>query len=287
MQRITRLLIKPHTFNIYKYQKNQNPYIDVKHQVALNKVMKQHNNLESALSNKISFVIDKPEYKLPDIVFVANGGLCLPRIPNTIILPYMKYQQRKEELEYLENIYKSLKLKTIKFPGSQDAPFEGQAELKWFHNGTKAICGYGHRSTKETFYIIQDIFNKLYKQHNLTPPELLILPLESPDYYHLDVAMLEFNDSKCVVHKNAFNINSINKIKKFLGQDNVYVINTRDTMCLNAVVDGFNLITHKINDPNIKSFLERITNRKLIEVDTSEFEKSGGSVRCMTLDKYE
>jgi N-dimethylarginine dimethylaminohydrolase len=58
-------------------------------------------------------------------------------------------------------------------------------------------------------------------------------------------------------------------------------------MCLNAVVDGFNLITHKINDSTMKSFLERITNRKIIEVDTSEFEKSGGSVRCMTLDKYE
>jgi N-dimethylarginine dimethylaminohydrolase len=87
MQRITRLLIKPHTFNIYKYQKNQNPYIDVEHQVTLNKVMTQHNNLESVLSNKISFVIDKSHFNLPDIVFVANGGLCLPRIPNTIILP--------------------------------------------------------------------------------------------------------------------------------------------------------------------------------------------------------
>lgn len=286
MNRITRLLIKPQTFNIYKYQKNQNPYIDIHHQVKTNKVMTQHNNLENVYSNKLSFEIEKPEYNLPDIVFVANGGLSLPRIPNTIILPYMKYQQRKEELEYLEKIYKSINLNIIRFPGSDSAPFEGQAELKWFYNGRKAICGYGHRSTKETFDIIEKLFNKLYIEHNLSPPELLVLPLESPDYYHLDVAMLEFDDSKCVVHKKAFSEDSINKMKKFLGKENVHVISTNDKMCLNAVVDSNKLVTHKIADLYIKSFLERITKKQILEVDTTEFEKSGGSVRCMTLDLF-
>lgn len=286
MSRITRVLIKPNTFNIFKFQKNQNPYIDIDHQVTLKKVIKQHNNLEQSLVNKISFKIDNPKFNLPDIVFAANGGLSLPRIPNTIILPYMKYKQRKEELEYLKNIYESLKLKTIQFPGSDSAPFEGQAELKWFHNGTKAICGYGHRSTQKTFHLIQHLFNNIYKEHNLLPPELLIVPLESPEYYHLDVAMLEFHDSKCIIHKEAFNYESINKIKKFLGNDNVHLIDTSDKMCLNAIVDGNNLITHKMTDSYVKSFLERTVNRNLIEVDTTEFEKSGGSVRCMTLDVF-
>jgi len=49
-------------------------------------------------------------------------------------------------------------------------------------------------------------------------------------------------------------------------------------------VDGAHLITHKITDPQVKTFLEKKTGRRVIEVDTSEFEKSGGSVRCMTLD---
>ena len=286
MSRITRVLIKPNTFNIFKYQKNQNPYIDIDHRVTLNKVITQHNNLEKIFSNKMVYKIEKPQYNLPDIVFVANGGLSLPRIPNTIILPYMKYQQRKEELEYLEKIYKSIKLNIISFPGNNSAPFEGQAELKWFYNGRKAICGYGHRSTEETFDIIQNLFNKLYTEHYLAPPELLILPLESADYYHLDVAMLEFDDSKCIVHKKAFSEVSINKMKKFLGKENVHVIDTSDKMCLNAVVDGRNLVTHKITDSNVKSFLEKTVKRQLIEVDTTEFEKSGGSVRCMTLDLF-
>lgn len=179
-----------------------------------------------------------------------------------------------------------MKLKTIQFPGSDFAPFEGQAELKWFHNGTKAICGYGHRSTEETFDIIKDLFEKLYKNHNLIPPKLLVVPLESPDYYHLDVAMLEFDDSKCIVHKKAFSKNSINRIKNFLGDENVNVIDTKDTMCLNAITDGIFLITHKLTDLSIKPQLEKLTSRIVIEIETTEFEKSGGSVRCMTLDLF-
>ena len=71
---------------------------------------------------------------LPDNVFTANAGLCLPRLPTpTIFLPHMKCQQRKEELPHLTQIYKELGLHMIPFSGgAPDAPFEGQAELKWF-----------------------------------------------------------------------------------------------------------------------------------------------------------
>jgi N-dimethylarginine dimethylaminohydrolase len=49
------------------------------------------------------------------------------------------------------------------------------------------------------------------------------------------------------------------------------------------VVDGNRLITHSLT-PDLKAELESITKKKIHMVDTSEFEKSGGSVRCMTLD---
>ena len=68
------------------------------------------------------------------------------------------------------------------------------------------------------------------------------------------------------------------------GSSNVTVIDTSDSFCLNAVVEGSYVITHKLSDSSLKGRLESLTNRKVKEVDTSEFEKSGGSVRCMTLD---
>jgi N-dimethylarginine dimethylaminohydrolase len=279
-----RIHIKPTTFDVFPFQDGQNKYID--HTVHINKkkALEQHKNLVKSFKNSITYTIEDPVDLLTDIVFTANAGLCLPRLPKPIlILPYMKYQQRKDELKYLEEIYKNIHLQTVQFPGNQSAPFEGQAELKWFYGGTRAICGYGHRSTKKSFEIINTLLKKIYKSHKLEPPELLVVKLESPDYYHLDVGMLEFDDKKCIVHKKAFSEASVKKIRAFLGEENVTVIDTTDSFCLNSVVDGDKLITHMLKAP-LKSQLEKITNKKIHMVDTSEFEKSGGSVRCMTLD---
>jgi N-dimethylarginine dimethylaminohydrolase len=279
-----RILIRPTTFRLTPMQQGQNRYIDIHYKVRRSSVIKHHHQLELALTNTITYTLEEPHHALPDIVFTANAGLCLPRLPKkTILLPHMKYKQRQEELSYLERIFRNLHLNIIAYPGNE--PFEGQAELKWFHGGTKAVCGYGHRSTKKTFAELNHFFKKLYHAHGLTPPELLVLPLASSDYYHLDVAMLEFDDSKCIVHKKALSAASIVKLEKFLGKENVYVIDVKDTFCLNAVIDGPHLITHKLT-ADVKEMLETITGRSVKMIDTYEFERSGGSVRCMTLDIF-
>lgn len=95
--------------------------------------------------------------------------------------------------------------------------------------------------------------------------------------------MLEFNDTDCIVHKRAFSNKSIAKLKAFLGAQHVQVIDTEDSFCLNAVVDGAYLITHQL-EPSLKKELEQRTGKSIRMADTSEFERSGGSVRCMTLD---
>ena len=285
-----RICIKPTTFTVFPKQIGQNPYIqlDKDKDKVQKQATKQHLELEKAFSDISSFTIqyDDKTKNLSDIVFVANGGICLPRLPESlVILPYMKYKQRKEELPYLEVIFKKMGLETIRFPGSASCPFEGQAELKWFHCGKKAIAGYGFRSTKKTFVVLDKLLKKIYKKHGLESPEILALPLESDHYYHLDVAMLEFDDTKCIVHKRAFSPESVQKMRDFLGANNVHVLDTPDSFCLNAVVDGTHLITHKLTD-SLKKELENITGKRIKQVDTSEFEKSGGSVRCMTLDIF-
>ena len=266
-------------------QHGQNPYIDVKHSVDKAKVAKQHKAVETAFQHMVTYRLPHTTDKLPDIVFVANGGLALPRLPvPLVILPHMKYAQRKAELPYLEAMFAKLGIATHPFPGSKAAPFEGAAELKWFHGGQLAICGPGWRSTRETFRRLNHLLKEIYEEYGLESPELLVLPLISDNYYHLDVAMLEFDDTKCVIHKRAFSPASIRALQKALGFRNVTVLDTTDSFCLNAVVDGPRLITHKLTDPGVRPILERATGRRVHEVDTSEFERSGGSVRCMTLD---
>lgn len=277
-----RVLIEPTTFEILPVQQNQNPYINIQHEFTKRKVMKQHSALSKVINSPIIYRLPKTYVPLPDIVFLANGGLSLPRLPDPcVVLPHMKYEQRKSELPYLKKMYDAIGIHFIEYPGAE--PFEGQAELKWFCGGTKAICGYGFRSTKKTFRELDRLFKTIYGDHS---PELLVLPLISADYYHLDVAMLEYSDSKCIVHRKAFSENSLKKIMNFLGKENVTVLDTTDSFCLNAFVDGSNLITHKLSDPRLKPMFEKLTGRSVLQIDTSEFEQSGGSVRCMTLDIY-
>jgi N-dimethylarginine dimethylaminohydrolase len=285
---VIRVCIQPNTFNITSMQDKQNPYIDIKHAVQETEAAKEHRALVGLYGNSVVVYRIETDESLPDLVFVANGGLSLPRLPEpVVILPLMKYSQRKRELPYLKNMYDDLGVRRIVFPGP--APFEGQAEIKWFKGGELAVAGYGHRSTKKTVEILDKLLGKIYRKAGVNPPKILALPLESDHYYHLDVAMLEFGRrglpaDECIVHKRAFSEKSIARLKEFLGANAVHVIDTADSFCLNSVVDGKNLITHKITDPKAKEVIEYITGLKIREVDTREFEKSGGSVRCMTLD---
>ena len=280
-----RVAVEPNSFIIKRSQDNQNPYL---HHSPIDKatVKSQHDGLLNELPALLPVKVE-PFVSVPDIVFVANGGVSLPRLSYpVVILPWMKYAQRKRELPYLKALFNALDVKTIPFPGSPDAPFEGQAELKWFHGGTKAICGFGYRSTAKTFKRLEKMLTTLYRAEGLQPPELLIVPIESFDYYHLDVAMLEYDDRKCILHKKAFSVKSIGKIKRFLGAANVTVLDTLDSFCLNAIVDGQRLVTHQLQERGLKEMLEKITGKQIHQVDTSEFEKSGGSVRCMVFDLY-
>jgi N-dimethylarginine dimethylaminohydrolase len=261
-------------------QHGQNPYIATRPHIQNEKAATQHKELATVFEHRIICTLPDTKVRLPDIVFVANGGLALPRLrPPLVLLPNMKFAQRKAELPFLRDMFLQLGIPTMDYPGSE--PFEGQAELKWFDGGRRAICGYGHRSTRRTFNELDTLFKQLYGS---AAPELLVLPLASADYYHLDVAMCEYDDTKCLVHARAFSPASMRQLKTFLGSDNVTVIDTKDSFCLNAVLDDSVMITHHLTDPALAPLFEKVTGRRIVQMPTTEFEKSGGSVRCMTLD---
>ena len=282
-----RLMIDdPYTYEILPMQKGQNPYIDIRYNAAHNhtNITTQYHRVLAAFREILLGPLPPRDVPLPDIVFVANGGLSLPRLGSPLVLlPNMKYPQRKAELPSLREMFRILGIPTIDYPGHE--PFEGQAELKWFDGGRKCIGGYGHRATKAAFTELAAFFEKVYGKENA--PEMLVVKLSSPNFYHLDVAMFEHDDTKCILHRGAFAPASIRKIETFLGGgENVCVIDTTDHFCLNAVVDGDRVITHKLTDPAIKKIIEQRTGRTIHQCPTTEFEKSGGSVRCMTLDVH-
>jgi N-dimethylarginine dimethylaminohydrolase len=279
-----RILIGPSTYRILKSMDTQNPFV-ITHSVNHKAAEKSHALLAKTLANSITYkVTEDPTDPVPDIVFAANGGLSLPRLPEKVmILPNMKYKQRKAELPFLKSICDDLGVKTVYFPS--DAVFEGQAEAKWFHSGKLLLCGYGHRATKQSFIILARMLKQIYHYYKVEPPKVVAISIKDPKFFHLDAALLEYDD-KVIAHRRAFSPSALAAMQRALGVENVTILDSDDDFCLNSIVDGKQLITHKLKDPVLKPLLERLTGRKVLEIDASEFEKAGGSNRCMVLDIF-
>lgn len=281
------ITIKPDTFDVDKKYTNQNPYItdfEVNHKLAL----EQHKYVIKNLSRNVNYIITATEKSsisgIPDIVFAANGGLSLPRLPEAVILlPWMKYSQRKNELPYLMDIYEDLNIKMIEFPGSDSAPYEGAAESKWFNNGELLVMGYGYRCTKESVKLMKALLHDIYTSYGVNPPIILSFEIQNPDYYHLDLAALELNQTDCIIHEDAIKQKDLLRLRKYI---NVQTIKSSDKFCLNSIVDGDNLLTHTLNK-STRKILHELSGKNIIECDVSEFEKAGGGVRCLVLDVFD
>jgi N-dimethylarginine dimethylaminohydrolase len=281
------ITIRPDTFGIDEKFANQNPYLSANISKVNRKLaMEQHRCVVKHLTRNVNYVVEKTSECIPDIVFIANGGLSLPRLPEPVmVLPWMKFEQRRNELKYLKEIYDDLNIKTIEFPGSLHAPYEGVAESKWFNNGELLVMGYGYRSSKETVQKMRTLLNEIYTSYGIQPPYVISFHLQSFHYYHLDIAMLAISESECIIHKDAIKPKDLARLKLYLGS--VHTLDCDDKFCLNAIIDGENIITHKLVHKETKDTLEAITGKSVIECDVSEFEKAGGGVRCMVIDVYD
>jgi len=297
------LLAHPDTFHITSVQQHQNPFLDTVKQPDRTKGRKQHNALVHALPN--AFRSPLIPHNVPDLIFAANWGLPLPRLPKpTVILASMKYNQRQREEPIVRSILESRDI--ICLPPLSTV-FEGQAELKWFHGGLKAIQGYGFRSTKAAVPAIRNRLHSIYYSYGLPEPEILALKQIDPALYHLDLCILEIDARRCLVMKQAFSARDLDRIRAFLGPSNVLVLDTpdplsepeaqiattssgarlpkRDPFLCNSIVLKDHILVNKSLTPDPATYrqIEAFAGKKIHVLDTSEFNKSGGGIRCMVL----
>ena len=275
------LLAHPDTFHITSVQQHQNPFLDTVKQPKKAKGRRQHAALVHALPR--AFRSPLIPHNVPDLIFAANWGLPLPRLPKpTVILASMKYKQRQREEPIVKHILESRDI--ICLPPLPTV-FEGQAELKWFHGGRKAIQGYGFRSTAAAVPAIRNRLHSIYQSYGLPDPEILALKQIDPALYHLDLCLLEIDAGRCLVMKQAFSARDLNRIKAFLGPSNVLVLDTPNLFLCNSIVLKDKILVNKslVPDPATYRQIEAFTNKKIHVLDTSEFNKSGGGIRCMVL----
>jgi N-dimethylarginine dimethylaminohydrolase len=248
-----------------------NPWMDTKNQPDLERSWNQwHKLFETYQKLKIKISLILPRKKLADMVFVANAGWNVGR---KFVLSNFKYPQRKKEEKYYEKWFKEHGFRVFRLP--REVHFEGQGETTELKDCY--LFGYGFRSDFEA----RDYLQRYLK------PRKPIIPLRLIDerFYHLDTCLFYIESIDTLIYfPKAFDAESQRKIKKL----NSRKFEVSEKEAKSFVLNSFSFKNSVIlnagnlkNQSRIVPFLHQ-KGLKIINLDTSEYLKSGGGIKCLT-----
>ena len=204
----------------------------------------------------------EPVRGLPDLVFTANAGLVWGK---SLILSRFFHPERQREEPYFGAWFQEHGYEVVTVAN----PFEGEGDAL-FHDG-KLIMGYGFRSSRAAHAEVERLI------------DLPIVPLELRDgrYYHLDTCFCAIDDQTVMYYPPAFSAEGRATIESLA--PNVIAVTddeAADFAC-NALPWGDKLIC-STDSPRLAAELRKV-GYEMISLDTVEFRKSGGSVKCLSL----
>ena len=149
---------------------------------------------------------------------------------------------------------------------------EGQGDLLWHPDHSKIWAGYGFRSTRGGVEKFAAAMKELGFQ-------VTLLQLVDDHCYHLDTCLCPLNNEAALIYPGAYSADALAAVRQ--GWKRVHELGREEALQFmgNGIVANGRYIT-----PRLTSNLSTILAREGLEpvvVDTSEFEKSGGSVFCM------
>ena len=206
----------------------------------------------------------EPVESLPDMVFTANGGL-IHR--DKTVLPRFKHQQRQGETPLFEKWFReNLPDNDVLVP---DGLFEGEGDALFV--GDKLYGGYGFRSSKEEYAQIAEFLGV----------DVVLLELIDPRFYHFDTCFSVLDSQTVAYYPGAFSDESQELIDKHIPYTIQVDENEAEAFGLNMFSDGKNAVVAVQAEVFRKELEDRGYN--VIPVDVSEFRKSGGGIKCLTL----
>lgn len=216
-----------------------------------------------------------------DMVFCANQSFpwVLWNGEKIVVMSNMKHESRQTEVIYFEDFYKDISYKIFNMQSRYH--FEGMGDLI-AHPGKKLLYGgYGYRSERNAYDEICRMLDA----------PIITLELVNDSFYHLDTCFLPLNNTEVIVAPDAFSFEAMQIIRRMF--EGVYEIPLEEAlkgfacnahMIYNAQKNKSAAIIQRGNPVTLNLLQQCAT--QVIEVDTSEFIKSGGSVFCMKMMVY-
>jgi N-dimethylarginine dimethylaminohydrolase len=217
-------------------------------------------------------IID-PVKDLDDMVFAANQVFVghHDQIGKFIVPSRMRHASRHREVPFFVDWFRHRGYRVIELDLTGEY-LEGQGDLLWHPDRSRIWAAYGFRSTRGGVQKFAAAMQEL---------GFPVIPLQLIDdhCYHLDTCLCPLNDDAALIYPGAFSPESLRAVRG--GWKRIHEL-TRDEALQfmgNGIVVNGRFITPRLT-PNLQQILAQESLQPVV-VDTSEFEKSGGSVFCM------
>jgi len=264
------VLMCPPTF--FDVRERKNPYM----RLPIDHTLAQHQweNLRRSLENAgVKVETIAPVKDLEDMVFAANQVFVgySDKIGKFIVPSEMRYIIRQKEVPFYVDWFRERGYKIIALDLKGEY-LEGHGDLLWHPDRSKIWAGYGFRST------LGGVKKFAERMEELGFP---VIPLELVDdhCYHLDTCLCPLNNDAALIYPGAYSADAMKQLRS--GWKRLHELSRDEAVQFigNGIVANGRYITPRMTD-NLKRILEA-EGLSPVLVDTSEFEKSGGSVFCM------
>lgn len=200
---------------------------------------------------------------LPDMVFAANGATV---VDGKVLSARFRHAQRVGEAAAYVAWFRNRGYQV------REAEQVNEGEGDYLAIGDQILAGTGFRTDRRSHAEAARFFGR--PVHSLT--------LVDPRFYHLDTALSVLTDDEIMYYPAAFSAASRATLHELY--PDAILANDADAEAfgLNAVSDG----RHVLLAPQARHLIDELSARGFVPigVDLSELLKSGGSVKCCTLE---
>ncbi len=265
----TVLMCPPVFFDV---REPKNPFMGL----PIDRVRAQHQweNLRRCLEDAgLKVELIDPVQDLDDMVFAANQVFVgeAPRLGKFIVPSRMRYRSRQFEVAFYVEWFRQRAYHVLDLD-LEGEYLEGHGDLLWHPDRSRVWAGFGFRSTRggvEKFKAAMD---------NLGFPVSLI-ELVDPYCYHLDTCLCPLSSQSALIYPGAFSPASLMAVGAGFPRIHELSRDEAHEFMGNGIAVHGRFITPRLS-PHLSQILAE-EGLVPVVVETSEFEKSGGSVFCM------
>lgn len=227
----------------------------------------------------LGFRVDvlNPAPDCADMVFCANQTFPFLKSDGSkaVVISNMASDLRHREVAPIGEQLSSRGVDCIVLPPRSAATlFEGMGDALWVP-GRKLICGgYGIRTQKEIYQILESV----------TGTTIVLFELADPKFYHLDTCLSILSDKTVLACRAGFTAEGWEQLGGLFEHVIEVALDEADApgfACNAHSPDGKHVILQRGSEQTCERL--RSAGFVPIEVDTDEYIKSGGSVFCMKL----